>query len=589
VESRFTRRRRAARERNTCVVCLHRPAADSLTVCGPCNEDAKVRVRRWRRRKADESAHRKAMLSQEAAGDFARNRHAYPEALGQYGEALRSPALRPDDDCRLSEKYASAIFFGHEPETARHWYERAIELHRSAGITTETADAVGTLLLRLSRQYWLAAQTVRALPLIGEAIQLGTVARDKSFFARANLAMAHYLILLGRHRAAAPFFERAGDIREEDPPEMRAVSCDQRAILFAAQGNREEAYRSFDAAVEAAKQLPDGYQITSVWDDYGIWAMALGDIETAQLCRERALFVARERHIAWRIAYLALRYADLLLELEQYERARELVLEALTFDIETPCIRILTASIGIRLASFLDDRGLLRRCSDDRAMEHAFASGEPARIGPLASAIIRQHLAHGDAIAAQSLLRRSLPAVLSADHAWDLLLDAATAGNKDERQSARDLLSARASAPNGSLAQAYLDLFDAAFAKREGRDSQSRVAAHRAVEGFKCIGWHRQERLASSYLTKSSGPIEAARPSARSFRTMLGDLSVLTKRESEIADLALEGLTNRAIARKLSISEHTVESHMTSIMNRLGIRSRHQLVNVVVDSGKASF
>jgi DNA-binding CsgD family transcriptional regulator/tetratricopeptide (TPR) repeat protein len=583
------RRRRAARDRNTCVVCLRRPAIDSMTVCDSCNEQAKVRVRRWRRRKAEEIAHRRTMLSQEAAGDFARARHAYPEALGQYDEALRSPVLRPDDESRLAEKYASAIFFGHEPEKARRWYERAIALHRSGGITTETADVVGTLLLRLSRQYWLAAETVRALPLISEAIQLGTIARDENFFARANLAMAHYLILLGRHRAAVPFFDRSGSVRDEDLPEMRAVSHDQRAILYAAQGNREEAYRSFDAAVQAAKQLQDGYQITAVWDDYGIWAMALGDIETAQLCRERALFVARERHIAWRIAYLSLRYADLLLELEQYERARELVLEALTFDIETPSIKILTSAIGTRLASVLDDEGLLRRCSDECAMDYAFASAEPARIGPLASAIIRQHIAHGNSSEAGSLLRRSLPAILSADHALNLLVDAATVGNADEQRAARALLNARAAAPNGSLARAYLDLFDAAVAKREGREQAKRVAARRAVEGFRSIGWLEQERLASSYLAQRSGTgNRRTNEPARSFRTMLGDLSMLTKRESEIADLALEGLTNRAIARKLSISEHTVESHMTSIMNRLGIRSRHQLAHVVVDSGKAS-
>lgn len=527
------------------------------------------------------------MLSQEAAGDFARLRHAYPEALGQYDEALRSPAVAPVDECRLSEKYASAIFFGHEPEKARLWYERSLAGHRNAGISTESADVVGTLLLRLSRQYWLAAETVFALPLISEAIQLGTNAKNESFFARANLAMAHYLILLGRHEAALPFFERSGDVRRDDPPEMRAVSYDQRAILYAAQGNREAAYQSFDAAVEAAKQLSDGYQVTAVWDDYGIWAMALGDIGTAQLCRERALFVARERHIAWRIAYLALRYADLLLELEQYERARELVLEALTFDIETPCIKILTTAIGMRLASVLDDRGLLRRCSDTRAMGYAFTSAEPARIGPLASAIVRQHLAQSDSGEAASLLRSSLPAVLSADHAWDLLLDAATVGNNGEQHGARDLLEARAQAPNGPVAQAYLDLFDAALATRRGEELEQRAASRRAVKGFRAIGWHAHERLASSYLAQRGSPLPAVLGSPRSFRTMLGDLSVLSKRESEVADLALEGLTNRAIARRLSISEHTVESHMTSIMNRLGIRSRHQLVNVVVDSGKA--
>src|SRR5579872_1281543 len=116
MESRYVRRRRAARDRNACVVCLRTPVTGSLTVCSPCNEEAKLRVGRWRRRKKEDVALRKTMLSQEAAGDFARARHAYPEALGQYDDALRSPVLRPEDDRRLSEKYASSTFFGHEPE-----------------------------------------------------------------------------------------------------------------------------------------------------------------------------------------------------------------------------------------------------------------------------------------------------------------------------------------------------------------------------------------------------------------------------------------------------------------------------------------
>ena len=35
-----------------------------------------------------------------------------------------------------------------------------------------------------------------------------------------------------------------------------------------------------------------------------------------------------------------------------------------------------------------------------------------------------------------------------------------------------------------------------------------------------------------------------------------------------------EGLTNRQIADKLVISERTVESHMASVMNKLGVDSR---------------
>lgn len=569
-------------------MCLWRPVLESLTVCRACNESAKIRMRRLRERRAGKRSQRTMLLQLESAGDVAAAHYFYPEAWNRYEEALQSEAPWPEDGRRVAEKYATALFHGHEPEKARRWFERALQSHRVAGITAKNAEAAGTLLLRLSRQYWLEAETLSALPLLDEAIRLARISRSEAFEARANLAMAHYVILLGRHEAATPFFEAAGSVGDADPPEMRAVGLDQRAILYAAQGEKERSYRNFEAAAEASKQLPDGYWITSVWDDFGIWAMALGDMATAQLCRERALFVARERHIGWRIPYLSLRYADLLLELQEYERARDLVLDALTYDCATPCIKILMASIGIRLAWALDDRGLLRRCANKRALEYAFASGEPARIGPLVSAVARNHVARGEVEKATALLVRGLGALLSADHAWDLLADAAALGGSSEQRTARALLLKRAALPCGGVASAYLDLFDATLARRRGEKSREQTLGRRAARKFHHIGFLTQERFALSFAGSDRKAGRAAEDAPRSFRMMLGDPSALTKREAEVADLALKGYTNRAIARELSISEHTVESHMTSIMNRLGIRSRHQLTNMMLDSGKAA-
>lgn len=154
---------------------------------------------------------------------------------------VRATTIALESELRLTQKYASALLFGREPERARGWFERALGGYRKAGISAKNASAAGTILLRLSRQYWLDADTIAALPLISEAIQLGTVAKDDVLSERANLAMAHYLILLGRHEAAEPFFQRAGNVLESDRPETRAVSLTQRAILYAAKGNKTAA------------------------------------------------------------------------------------------------------------------------------------------------------------------------------------------------------------------------------------------------------------------------------------------------------------------------------------------------------------
>ncbi len=56
-----------------------------------------------------------------------------------------------------------------------------------------------------------------------------------------------------------------------------------------------------------------------------------------------------------------------------------------------------------------------------------------------------------------------------------------------------------------------------------------------------------------------------------------GDVSGLSRREAEVAQLVAEGLSNRDIATRLFISERTAENHVQSIFNKLGFESRSQL------------
>lgn len=55
------------------------------------------------------------------------------------------------------------------------------------------------------------------------------------------------------------------------------------------------------------------------------------------------------------------------------------------------------------------------------------------------------------------------------------------------------------------------------------------------------------------------------------------DLAVLTERQRDLVELALEGLSDKAIAKRLAISEHTVGNHFRAIYAKLGISKRNQL------------
>jgi DNA-binding NarL/FixJ family response regulator len=50
----------------------------------------------------------------------------------------------------------------------------------------------------------------------------------------------------------------------------------------------------------------------------------------------------------------------------------------------------------------------------------------------------------------------------------------------------------------------------------------------------------------------------------------------LTGREQEVLQMVGDGLPNKAIARRLGITERTVKAHLTSIFQRLGVNDRTQ-------------
>jgi two-component system nitrate/nitrite response regulator NarL len=52
----------------------------------------------------------------------------------------------------------------------------------------------------------------------------------------------------------------------------------------------------------------------------------------------------------------------------------------------------------------------------------------------------------------------------------------------------------------------------------------------------------------------------------------------MTKREADVVRWAVEGLSNREIARKLGLTEHTVKNYLFRIFDKLGVSNRVELV-----------
>lgn len=111
------------------------------------------------------------------------------------------------------------------------------------------------------------------------------------------------------------------------------------------------------------------------------------------------------------------------------------------------------------------------------------------------------------------------------------------------------------------------------------------VAAIAAVSaGLVALDPETFHTLLSAQSRATDGP-DAAETSDRRLLRDETELDALTPREREVLDMLAEGLSNKEIAWRMNISEHTVKFHVASIFARLNVSTRTEAVTQGIRRG----
>jgi DNA-binding CsgD family transcriptional regulator len=156
---------------------------------------------------------------------------------------------------------------------------------------------------------------------------------------------------------------------------------------------------------------------------------------------------------------------------------------------------------------------------------------------------------------ASALIARSRALVVSGDAAEALFQQALTAHSTTERP----------------LDQARTALLFGEFLRRERRRSDAREPLRTALDAFERIG-------AVAWAERARGELRATGETAR--KREPSSVEQLTRQELQVMRAVGQGGTNREVAAQLFISPRTVDHHLRSIFQKLGISSRSELIKI---------
>ncbi len=557
--------------------------------------DTPRRISGW---SADELMHADLLAVAHAAAA----RHAWGEAFehfeaaGSAGELavrdLESMAMaahmsgRIDAASRAWERAHLAAIRGGDPlRAARH----AFQLVMGFGLRGESAQAGGWLVRAaglvasvghdsVERGYLLIPRALRALDggdpaaaldLFGEAGGIAAAFRDPDLATMSRLGLGQSRIALGDTEAGVALLDEA----------MVAVTTGEVSPIFIG--------IVYCASIEAFIALFDLRRAHEWTAALSAWCEAQPDLVPF---RGRCLVYRAELmqfHGSWVDAEVEVQRAHAWLSRPPVEPALG---EALYQQAELHRLRGEHAAAE---ADYREASQLGRRPEPGLALMRA-AHGDPAA----AAASIRRAVDEADALTRPRLLEASVEILLQTgdiEAAREAAADLAAAASR----SGAPLLRAMAARADGRIRLADGDARGASAVLREawglwhGLDAPYEVARSRVLLGDACRRLGDTDTAELEFDAARRGfrelgavvdlqRLDAPSMGSAGSRHRIGPLSV---RETEVVRLVAGGLTNRAIAADLGISERTVDRHVSNIYTKLDVTSRASATAWAIEHG----
>lgn len=512
------------------------------------------------------------------AGERAAELGAHQEAVRQYRRALRhADELRPDRRAELLWSLGYECYLTVRIDEAREATREALEIWRSMDEPIRVGDAWRCL----SRLSWFAGDHDQAEAQAAEAVQLlegsDTVELALAYSNRTQLRM-----LSADLAGTQSWGQRTLELVERLPPDVRRDEVRAHAL-----------------------------------NNLGVMQVTVGDVSAGEALLVESLELARAHELHEHAARAHCNLASSAVLQRRHEEAQRYLDEGMDYCIDRDLdswtryhegwlTRLLLNRGEVAAAADLARSMLQRpdasavntiqpmlvlaqvhaRSGDPRAPEELARAADLAdrmrevqRVGPTTAARCEAAWIAGDPDTAATLAAESWPTAEGADCPWNrgaiaTWLPAAAAVGVEALAAPYTAELAGDWEAAAALWRSCGSPFEEALALARGG---SRDGLTEAVRIFDRLGADAAAARARALLREQGWPAP---------RTPRGTPHPdgLTAREVEVLDLVAGGLSDAAIAERLVISRRTAEHHVSSILTKLGVRTRRELARVETGS-----